>query len=211
MFAQIFERAKNILISPAKEWPKIAKEDNDIAKLLVGWVLPLTAITVICMLLGWTLLAIFKGLPVGDVLVYGILSGIVTAILYVVLLILVALFANILAPSFGGKDDLGKAFGLVSYSATPLFLAGILYLLVAVLPLQSLKLPGLLALVALLYGMYLLYLGVNPMKGVARDKALVYFIVVCLIYVVLYFVLVYVLAPVILASLTSMGKMMMFL
>ena len=207
MLAQLFERVKNILISPAKEWSKISKENNDLVKLLINYVLPLAAIPAIALLLGYTLLAIFQGFPLGSFLLWGLIYGIVMVVLYVVLLVLAALFTNILAPSFSGKDDFNKSFALVAYSATPMFVAGIFYLLIALSSWGQAGLGNLLTLLGLLYGMYILYLGIGPMKGVPKDKVLPFFIVVVLIFIVLQVVLSIVLAPALVGALGGGGEM----
>jgi hypothetical protein len=162
MVEQMVERVKGLIISPAKEWAKIAKEENDVKKLLFSWVLPLLAITLIVSTLGGLMTKY-------STLMHGLSSGIVQVLINLAALFLVAFVVNKFAPDYGGKDDFRASFALVVYSLTPAWLAAVCYLI-----------PGLGStgvMIASLYGLYILYVGINPMKGVPKDKELTYFLI----------------------------------
>lgn len=84
--------------------------------------------------------------------------------------LIVAGIADSAAPSFGGARNPDQAVKLVAYAWTPRWLAGIFNLAPAI---GALAIP-----IATFYGFYLLYLGVEPLMRVPRDRAPVYTTVV---------------------------------
>ena len=76
-----------------------------------------------------------------------------------------ALIADALAPTFGGQKDLMSALKLVAYGSTAGMVGGIFSII-----------PGLsvLGLLALLYSIYLLFLGIPVMMKSPQEKALPY-------------------------------------
>jgi len=174
MLETMIERIKEIVLHPAQEWAKISKEKNEVAKLLLTWVLPLLAITLVFAALGGFVARFYTfGL--------GLSKGIVYVIFYLIVLFAVAFAASKLAPQFGGKDDFPRAFALAVYSMTPAWLVGVFY----IIP----NLGSLLFWVASLYGLYILYLGIQPMMKVAKDKTLTYFIVLILVWIIVSIIL----------------------
>ncbi len=112
------------------------------------------------------------------------LSGLIWAVLSYVLTIVgvyvSALVINALAPTFSGEKNDVAAFKLVAYSYTAPLVAGILNLI------PSLSVLGLLA---SLYGVYLLYLGLPVLMGNPQEKSVSYTIVSILVMIVVYFVM----------------------
>ena len=98
----------------------------------------------------------------------GITQAVLTYVITLVVIFALALLANVLAPSFGGRRDTLAALKLVGYSLTPAFLAGIL----GVVPPLAL-----LQLIAALWALYVFAVGAPIVVGVARDKAIVYTVV----------------------------------
>ena len=49
----LIERAKNIIISPAKEWDVIAAEQPDTGKIITGYVLPLAGAAAVAAFIGY--------------------------------------------------------------------------------------------------------------------------------------------------------------
>jgi uncharacterized membrane protein len=66
------------------------------------------------------------------------------------------------------------------FASTPTWIAGILYII-----------PGLaiLVMIASLYALYLLYLGIKIVKNPPQDKAMGYFIVVLIVDIILFFLI----------------------
>jgi hypothetical protein len=154
----LVDRAKNILLTPKTEWPKIAEEVETTQSIYVGYVLILAAIGPIAMAL--------RGGVVGAtvaVLTYAITLGVV---------FLLALIIDALAPTFGAEKNFIQSLKLIAYSYTAAWVAGIFHLLPF--------LGGVLGLLAAIYAFYTFYLGVPVMKKCPADKAVAYTIVVAL-------------------------------
>jgi hypothetical protein len=87
------------------------------------------------------------------------------------------LVINALAPSFGSKQNAENAMKLAVYSMTPAWLGGIFYIIPAL---------WILATLASLYGIYILYLGfATPMMDTAKDKVVGYLVVSFIVMIVL--------------------------
>jgi hypothetical protein len=178
----MIERIKNILIAPKTEWEKIKGEPAGIAQVFTGYAIPLALIPAVFGFLGRALIGINLGI-LGTFripFVYSIAWAIVFYVLSLVSLYVFALIINALAPSFGSKPDMVKAFKLVVYSMTPAWIAGVL---------QIFPLLAIIIFLAGLYGLYILYLGFEPMMETPKDKVVVYFIIAIVIYIVLYAVI----------------------
>jgi hypothetical protein len=173
----LVERAKAIITTPKEEWPKVAAETKSPREMLLQYALPLMAIGPICSILGGFLA------PYGFGLTYYVSSAIVSFALGIASLYALGFIANFLSPQFGGKDNFASAFKLVAYSWTPVWLAGVLGLLVGLAPALAL-----LIFLALIYGLYLFYLGAGPVLGVPQDKAVVYTVIYVVAAIALYIV-----------------------
>lgn len=172
----LVERVKNILTSPKQEWTVIDAEPVNVGELLTKYVLPLAAIGPIATFIGMSVFG-FGGFRVS--IGTGLMSAIVSFILAVAGVFILAWVINALAPNFGGQQSMPQAIKIAAYSATPQWIAGILGLMPALLPL---------ALLAGLYGLYLFYLGLPVLMKVPQEKAMTYTIVVIVAAVVLFFV-----------------------
>ena len=176
----LFERIKNILITPKQEWGVIASKEEEHVKVLTGYLIILALIPAIAAFIGWGLI----GQKVFMVKIVGIGLGIRYAVIQFVSIIagayIMAVVFNELAPKYGGVKNFNKAFQLAAYCYTAICVAGILYLLPSLSILASL---------AGLYSLYLLYIGIKPMMKVADDKATTYFIISLLCMIVVSLVL----------------------
>lgn len=177
----IFERAKNILISPKTEWEVIKNEQSTVADLFTKYALILALIPVIAGFIGQSLVGISLG-PFGSFKV-PIVNGLIYAVLYYVLTLagiyLVAFIVDALAPSFGAQKDMVSSLKVVVYSYTAAWVAGIF---------QILPMLAILSILGL-YSLYLLYLGLNIVKGSPSDKVVGYTVVVVIITIVVYFII----------------------
>jgi hypothetical protein len=167
----LIDRVKNILLNPKAEWPKIAGESATVQSLYVGYIVILAAIGPIAMLV--TFGALGGGLGVSSAIFAYIHSLIVVAIL--------ALIVDVLAPSFGGGRDFVASLKLVAYSFTAVWVAQIALLI----PFAG----WLVVLIGLIYGFYLFLLGVPVMKKSSADKAVPFTIVVVVSAIVLIYLL----------------------
>ena len=171
----LIERVKNILLTPVTEWPVVEREATTAADIYKGYVAPLAAIGVIASFIGLSLFGI------GGLFRMGIGAGLVLAIIKYALafvsVFVVAWLVDVLAPTFGGQRDSLRALKVTAYGLTPMWVAGIVNLV------PSLAIIGL---IAALYGLYLLYLGLPVLMRNPSEKSLPYTIVVVLCAIVIF-------------------------
>lgn len=178
----LFERAKNILITPKTEWEVIKNEQTSVSDLFTKYVLILALIPAVAGFIGQSLVGISLGpfgsykMPVGRGLLYLVLYYAMT----VGAVYLLAFIVDALAPSFGAKKDMLASLKVVVYSYTAAWVAGIF---------QIVPLLGFLGIIGGLYGLFLLYLGLKIVKETPQDKLVGYFIVVIIVSIVVYFVI----------------------
>lgn len=177
----LFERAKNILISPKTEWEIIKNEQSTVADLFTKYAIILALIPAVAGFIGQSLIGISLG-PFGSFKV-PVVNGLIYAVLYYVLslagIYLVAFIVDALAPSFGATKDMVSSLKVVVYSYTAVWVAGIFQII------PVLAILGILG----LYSLYLLYLGLNIVKGSPSDKVVGYTVVVVIITIVVYFII----------------------
>ena len=174
----IVERAKNICLSPDKEWTVIAAETTSTGSLLTGYVVPLAAVGAVAGLIGGSLVGRSLGF-LGTYrvpLVTGVVVAAFSVVMAVVGVFVLSLVINALAPSFGGEKNSAQAFKVAVYSYTPAWVAGVLQIL-----------PSLTVLIVLaaLWALYLLYLGLPRLMKCPQDKAMGYTVVVVLCAIVM--------------------------
>jgi hypothetical protein len=192
----LVDRAKNIVMTPKTEWGVIASEEPNVAQIITGYVIPLALIPAVASVIGWG----FVGSGFTSVK-YGIVTGVVSFGVAILSVYLVSYVIDFLAPNFGSQKNLGRAFQLVAYSSTPGWVAGILHIFPFI---------GWLAMLASIYGLYLLYLGLPHMMKTPEDKIPVYLIVSIVVVVVAYAVIGAILGAILfgffgIAALSSMG------
>ena len=197
----IIDRVKNIVITPKQEWVTIEAERLPSAKLLTSYLLLLALIPAACQFIGQGFIGTsVLGVKIGGTIAWGLKSAITSYVTMVGGVYLSALVIDLLATSFGSEKNFDQAFALVVYSYTPMYLAGVFY----ILPFLSI-----LATIAGLYGLYLLYLGLQPMMKTPADKIVVYLVVSIVCLVVVSFVLTAVLG-VIMTALFVTGAVSLF-
>ncbi|HQZ75418.1 MAG TPA: Yip1 family protein, partial [Chitinophagaceae bacterium] len=177
----LIERAKNILLTPNKEWDVVNGEEPNIPGIITGYVLPLAGAAAVAAFIGYGLIGFNYGFGIR---IKGIDWGLyhaVTVLAGAILSVFVSAFIiDALAPSFGSEKNLGRSVQLVAYSYTPGWIGGLL----AILP--SLAVIGSLA---GLYGLYLLYIGLPKLKKTPPDKHVSYFVVSLLVMIVVFVVI----------------------
>lgn len=177
----LIDRAKNILITPNKEWDVISGEEPNIPGIITGYVLPLAGAAAVAAFIGYGLIGFNYGFGIHmrgvDWGLYQAITVLAGALLSV---FVSAYIIDALAPSFGSEKNMGRSVQLVSYSYTPGWIGGLL----AILP--SLAIIGSLA---GLYGLYLLYIGLPKLKKTPQDKHVSYFVVSLLVMIVVFVVI----------------------
>ena len=143
--------ATAILIDPRAGWRRAEKDIGEPADLMVRYVAPLAAIPAVFGFIGAS--AIGVTLPGGATVRVPLFNGIIGAVFgyleNLLLVLLLALVANLAAPLFGGRRNYGRALQLTAVAYTPVWLAGIFLLLPG---LRFLMLSG-------FYGAYVLVAG----------------------------------------------------
>lgn len=175
---QLKNRVIAILTDPIHEWRTIAAEPEDVASLYKNYIMPLAAIPAIAMFIGLGIVgAPFLGR-------FGLVTALSSAIgLYLSQLIgpiVAALVVERLAPKFNSTGTLADALKLVAYASTPIWVAGVLYLLLYLAPL---------ALAGAVYGIYLFYLGLPPIMKTHPDNVVPYMLVATITLLVINIVL----------------------
>jgi hypothetical protein len=175
----LFDRAKNILLSPKTEWQTISTETETPHSLLMKYVIPMALIPAIALFIGYG----FIGFDVIVARISGISWGVEMAVISFISSIIGYYISTYvidgLAPNFGSEKNIGKSAQLVAYSYTAFWVAGIF----SILP--SLYILGLLG----LYGIYLLYLGIPVLKKTPADKQVGYIVVSIIVIIIVVFVI----------------------
>lgn len=191
--SSLVARVKNILLRPKEEWERIDAEPATVAGLFTSYAMILAAIGPIASVIGMVL--------IGGSITYALPMAVVSYIVSLCVVFVTALIIDALAPTFGGTKNQVQATKVAVYSATPGWVIGIL----SAIP-QLVGLTLVLALIAFLYGIYLIYLGLPRLMRVGQDKAVVYVVVVVAAWIVIYWILMMVLAGMIL-SMIGFGVM----
>ena len=179
----IVQRAKNIILKPSDEWHVIASEPATIRRLFTGYAAPLELIPLVSTILFTGLLGISaadmmglgSGMPMDLMAISGM--AVVDLILSLAMLFVMAVIIKLVSPSFNGSSDKVQAMKLMTYAGTPSAVVA----LVSWIPF----LGALLSFAAIVYGVYLIYLGLHPILGVPKEKVAGFTVVIILIYVVL--------------------------
>lgn len=155
---------------PEEEWKEIRKEDCTIGRCYCSHVLTLAAIPPIAGFIGTSQIGWQVG--GGDPVTLSTNSALSISILYFIS-ILVGIFTigksiHWMGKTYGADVELPRAIGLAAYTATPLYLIG----LMGLYPILWLNL--LLGLPALAYTVYLLYTGVPIMMDISQERGFLF-------------------------------------
>lgn len=162
------ERVKNVLLAPKSEWQTISNESDTHVKILTVYLIPLALIPAVGSFIGYGLIGYsVMGIHIGT-FGFGIRQAVVSFISTIVGVYLTTWIITLLAERFGSIKNFNNAFKLVAYSYTPMLVAGILFIFPKL---------AILVTIAGLYGLYLLYLGLEPVLGTPEDKKTSYFVV----------------------------------
>ena len=165
----IIARVKEILLTPKAAWPVIETEATTTAALYTQYIMILAAIQAVAGFIGMSLFGVSAmGVTVRVPLVTGLVQMVLGYGLALVMVYVMALIADALAPKFGGQKNTMNALKLIAYSGTAAMVGGVFAIIPAL---------GILTLIAGLYSLYLLYLGVPTLMKVPQEKALPYTVV----------------------------------
>ena len=178
-FNAIIKRVIAIITKPNDEWQVIKNETMSIADMFTKYAIILAAIPAIAGFIGYGLIGISVGfgtfrIPLGRCLIWAIFMY----ALSLVGVYLTAFIMDALAPSFGSQKDMNRSLKVVVFSWTPVWIAGILYIIPSI---------AVIVWIASLYALFLLYTGMKSLKEPPQDKLMGYFIVTLVINVVVLF------------------------
>ena len=176
---QVVERAKAILLNPKPTWEIIKEETKTVGQVYREYLVPLAVVPAVAMFIGRSVIGVsysFMGYYRQP-----IVSGLVTAVLlYVLTLVGIFIMGKIIdavAPTFGATRNDLNAFKVAAYAWTPALIAGIVNIIPMLAPV---------GLLASLYGIYLLYLGLLVLMACPAEKAVGYTVVCVVVMAVIY-------------------------
>jgi len=170
----IVRRVQDILLKPKETWAVIDTEPTDTGRLFTQYLMILAAIPAVAMFIGLSLFGVGGfGFSMRVPIVWGLTQAILSYVLSLVMVYVMALIVDALAPTFGGQKNRLQALKLVVYAFTASMIAGISYLLPS--------LAMLVGLLGFLYTVYLFYLGLPVLMKCPQDKAVGYTVVVGLV------------------------------
>lgn len=177
-FNAIIKRVISIITKPKDEWEVIKNESMTIGDMYTKYAIFLAAIPAIAgfignALIGRSVLGISYRMPIPSSLVWAIMFY----ALSLVGIFVAGFVIDALATTFGSQKDMVSSMKAAVFANTPVWVAGVLYII-----------PALSVLVGLvgLYSLYLLYLGIKIVKNPPADKTMGYFIVVLIVDIVVF-------------------------
>jgi hypothetical protein len=161
-------RALAMLARPGRTFDRVAEESGDLEGLFRRYVALLAAIPAVCGVIG-PLVFGFNVYNVGiHMSALGLILGAVVEYgLTIVAVYLAGLFVELTTPWFGGQRSRDRALRLAAYSATAVWVAG----LAEIYP--NLGLP--LGILAAMWSLYALYVGLSRLMGVPDERRLIAF------------------------------------
>ncbi len=162
----ILSHVWGLLSHPDKEWEAIRAEPCTVGSCYLSHVLVLAALPALSAFIGTT--QVGWNIGFGSEAKLSFASALmISAVFYVAMLVAVVTmgeFIHWMARSYGAEAPVERCVLLSAYTATPLFLAGVL----ALYPLLWLNM--LIGLLALAYTIYLLYVGVPIVMGIPKEQ-----------------------------------------
>jgi hypothetical protein len=179
------KRITTLLTRPHAEWQVIAAERTDVPSLYREYIAVLAAIPALSLVLG---LMVF-GVPLLGRwgLAAALTAGVASYVSALVSPLLAAFIIERLAPRFASGGDTVQALKLVAYASTPLWVGGVVYLVVVLAPLIVL---------AALYAIYLFYVGLPYVMKTPPEQVVPFMVVSALAIIVLNIVLRFVISAV---------------
>ena len=166
----IIQHVTGLLTDPEKEWEHIRNERCSIGKCFCSHVLILAAIPAICGFIGTTKF----GWQIGgrEPVMLTTDSALIIAIIFYFTMLLavfsVGKMIHWMAKTYDAEQSLSTCIALAAFTATPLFLVGIMQLY------PVLWLNFIVGLPSLAYTVYLLYVGLPIMMDISKEKAFLF-------------------------------------
>jgi hypothetical protein len=159
----IFERVKGVCLSPDSAWTTIANERAEMSPLILSYVLPLAGAAAVAQFIGVSVVGQNFGVfgTYRMPLTTGLGLAIASVLWAAVGVVVMSFIIDALAPTFGAEKSREQALKVAVYSATPVWVAGVL---------QIIPVLGVVVLLGSLYALYLLYLGLPRLMKSPADR-----------------------------------------
>jgi hypothetical protein len=173
----LVERVKKILLSPEREWETIRGENYTAAELFTQYAMILAAIPALAGFIGLSLIGYSFGLgtfrlPIG----YGLTHCVLNYVLSLVGVYLLAMIMDRLSPNFGASKDMDTALKISVFSMTPFWVGGIFLIIPSL---------SVITMIAGLYSLYLLFLGIKQLKDVPPGTQIGFFLIITLVTIII--------------------------
>jgi hypothetical protein len=179
----MFNRAKNLLITPQSEWVRVDAESNTRKQIAKSYLLPFIILIAICSIIGDSL---FSLQPYSFTII--LVKVVIQSLLLIGGVYLSAIIINELTTSFSISKDMEATFKLVTYSFTSFFIASCLVGLLPDMPVLALL--G-------LHSIYLFWLGTTPVLKTPETSKVGFVVVSFLIIIGIYAILSLIIATIV--------------
>ncbi len=159
-----------LLTQPRQEWEKIHEENESVGECYLRHVAPLALISPLAGIFGTTLIGwrIATSAPVKLTVGSAIQIGIVYYLAILFSVFIIGVLIRWMGETYGSQQTLSRCVALAGYTATPLFLVGVMQLY------PVLWVNFIVGLPALAYTVYLLYLGVPIMMEIPEERGFLF-------------------------------------
>lgn len=166
----VLQHIWGLMSEPEREWQRIRGERCTIFKCYLSHVLILAAIPVVAGFIGTTQIGwqVSARAPVRLTLDSGAVIALLSYVTMLVAVFSIGKLMHWMGQTYGANQPLAQCVALAAYSATPLWLIGVML----VYPVMWLNL--ILGLPALAYSVYLLFLGVPIMMEVPPERGFLF-------------------------------------
>jgi hypothetical protein len=166
----VLNHVVGLFAHPEKEWKAIQRARCSVASCFCSHVLFLAAIPAVAGYVGTTMVGWqFSGREIHKLTPES--AGQIAVLFYLTMLVAVGTIGKLIhwmGQAYGSRQSLPTAIALAAYTATPLFVSGLMLLY------PMLWLNMLIGLPALAYTVYLLYTGVPVMMGISKDRGFLF-------------------------------------
>ena len=171
--ASLIARIQNILLRPVPEWDVIEGETATVQGLFTGYACILAAIGPVALVIQHLLFLRWAIVPIIAIAALSYMTSLIGVFV-------IGYIIDALAPSFDGQKNQIQAMKLAVYSYTAAWVAGIFNILPVL---------GILVLVASIYNLYLLWLGLPKLMKSPPEKTAGYFVVTIIAAILVYVVI----------------------
>lgn len=162
----LVQRVQDILLKPRETWQVIEGEATDVKTIYTRYLVFLAAIPAVATFIGFSIFGMgMFGATIRVPILSGLANLVVGFVLSLVMVYVLALIADALAPTFKGEKNLLNAFKLVAYGATAGMVGGVFNIFPAL---------SMLGVLAALYSIYLIYTGIPVLMKAPQEKAIGY-------------------------------------